>query len=309
MVGRLRVKEVMVLTSGGVPIFHYSPTGTRRLDELLSGFLTAITGFAVEFGERSVESLSFEGSDLIYDQSDPDLLFIFLAESGANKRVLRKVISELRQRFIERYKGKVNLDVPVEESFYDFKGEVIRTFDFYEDVLAATLKLSAFIVPELYTVALQFAKEKGDFLDEFHREFGNPGEKILDSIDGKLSVYELGENLSLEEDIVLEIIEYLAVWGLLKISTMNPLIQQNDTRFDAFLDIVGLPSNDYQLLSRAKTLCDGKHYILDISEKLGETSKKLYEVLKKLGDQVQWNLIEVTGLTRKSSKENKSAKV
>jgi hypothetical protein len=296
---RLRVKEVMILTSGGVPIFHYSPTGTRRLDELLSGFLTAITGFAVEFGERSVESLSFEGSDIIYDQSDPDLLFIFLADSGASKRVLRRVISELRQRFVNRYKGKVNLDVPVEEYFHDFKSEVIRAFNFYEGVLVSTSKLSAFIVPELYTVALQFAKEK-HFLDDYHREFGSPGEKILDAIDGEFSVFDMGVNLSLEEDIVLEVIEYLAVWGLVKISTMCPLIQQNDTRFDAYLDIIGLPSSDYQLLSRAKMLCDGQHYIVDISERLGETPKQLYDVLKKLGDQVQWNLVEVTGLTQKA---------
>ena len=299
MVGRLRVKEVMVLTAGGVPIFHYSPTGTRRLDELLSGFLTAITGFAVEFGERSVESLSFEGSDLIYDQSDPDLLFIFLAESGASKRVLRRVISELRERFVARYKGKANLDVPVEEHFLDFKSEVIRAFNYYEGVLITTQKLSAFVVPELYTVAFQFAKEKGNFLDEYHREFGSPGEKVLDAIDGKLSVYEMGDNLSLEEDIVLEVIEYLAVWGLVKISILCPLIQQNDARFDAYLDIIGLPSSDYQLLSRAKVLCDGTHYIIDISERLGETPKQLYDVLRKLGDQVDWKLVEVTGLTRK----------
>ena len=297
---RLRVKEVMVLTAGGVPIFHYSPTGSRRLDELLSGFLTAITGFAVEFGERSVESLSFEGSDLIYDQSDPDLLFIFLAESGANKRVLRRVISELRQRFVNRYKGKVNLDVPIEEHFLDFKGEVIRAFNFYEGVLVSTSKLSAFVVPELYTVAFQYAKEK-HFLDDYHREFGSPGEKILDAIDGKLSVYDMGVNLNLEEDIVIEVIEYLAVWGLVRISTMCPLIQQNDTRFDAYLDIIGLPSSDYQLLSRAKILCDGSNYIVDISERLGETPKQLYDMLRKLGDQVQWNLIEVTGLIRKST--------
>jgi hypothetical protein len=170
-------------------------------------------------------------------------------------------------------------------------------------------KLSAFVVPELYTVALQFAKDKGGFLDEFHREFGSPGAKVLDAINGKLSVYEMGMNLSLEEDIVLEVVEYLAVWGLVKLSTMNPLIQQNDTRFDAYLDIIGLPNSEYQLLSRAKSLCDGNHYIIDISERLGETPKQLYEVLRKLGDQIDWKLVEVTGLIRKSSEQNESAKV
>ena len=53
LAGRLRVHEFMILTTGGIPIFHYSPTETRKLDEVLSGFLTAITSFASEFGERS----------------------------------------------------------------------------------------------------------------------------------------------------------------------------------------------------------------------------------------------------------------
>ncbi|MHA1863167.1 MAG: hypothetical protein ACTSWA_05305, partial [Candidatus Thorarchaeota archaeon] len=72
MAGKLGVQEFMVLTSGGTPIFHYSSTEVRKLDELISGFLTAITSFATEFGERSIQSLSFEGSELLYEQFEDE---------------------------------------------------------------------------------------------------------------------------------------------------------------------------------------------------------------------------------------------
>ncbi|MHA1959926.1 MAG: hypothetical protein ACW99U_06825, partial [Candidatus Thorarchaeota archaeon] len=75
MAGRLRVQEFMVITDGGVPVFHYSPSDTRKLDELLSGFLTAITSFASEFGEKSVQSLSFEGSEILYEQASGKAIF------------------------------------------------------------------------------------------------------------------------------------------------------------------------------------------------------------------------------------------
>ena len=91
MVEKLGVHEFMVLTAGGTPIFHFSRTETRKLDELLSGFLSAITSFATEFGEKSIQRLSFEGSELLYEQFGTDYLFIFLVESGSSEKVLRVV--------------------------------------------------------------------------------------------------------------------------------------------------------------------------------------------------------------------------
>ena len=87
LVGKLGVHEFMVLTSGGTPLFHYSIHSERKLDELLSGFLSAITSFATEFGEKSIQSLSFEGSELLYEQYGADHIFIFLVESGASCEV------------------------------------------------------------------------------------------------------------------------------------------------------------------------------------------------------------------------------
>ena len=126
MTGKLGVQEFMVLTAGGSPIFQYSVTNVRKLDELLSGFLSAITSFASEFGERSIQSLSFEGSELLYEQVEGECLFIFLVEAGSSEKVLRAVLRELSRKFMTRYEAELKMDIPILDVFLDFEHEVRR---------------------------------------------------------------------------------------------------------------------------------------------------------------------------------------
>ncbi|MFW9844794.1 MAG: hypothetical protein ACFFEV_09475, partial [Candidatus Thorarchaeota archaeon] len=135
MTGKLGVKEFMVLTSGGTPIFHYSSTDVRKLDELLSGFLSAITSFATEFGERSIQSLSFEGSELLYEQVEDDCLFIFLVETESSEKVLRAVLRELSKKFMSRYEAELKMTIPILDVFLDFEHEVRGVFNYYEGIL------------------------------------------------------------------------------------------------------------------------------------------------------------------------------
>ncbi|MFW9848527.1 MAG: hypothetical protein ACFFF4_05270 [Candidatus Thorarchaeota archaeon] len=296
MKGRLRVQEFMVLTTGGIPIFHYSVDGTRKLDELLSGFLSAITSFASEFGERSVQSLSFEGSEIMYEQGNKDTLFIFLVDSTAPKRVLRTVLKDLSRKFILKFDRELKLEVPIEEAYLSFGKDVDRAIAFYEEILTITSSLNAYVVPSVKQKALDVAINSDSLLDDFHRDFGNSGMKILDSIDGKMPIQTISEKLGMEIDEAYEIVEYLVIWGVVNISKMCPKLEENDARFDAFLDLIGLPNKEYQLLRRAIPLCSGTRSIPEISEKLGVTNERVYELLCKLGDQVEWNLTKVTGV-------------
>ncbi len=296
MSGRLGIHEFMVLTSGGVPIFHYSPDGSRKLDELLSGFLTAITSFASEFGERSVQSLSFEGSELLYEQSESDVLCIFLTDTNAPKKILRAVLSDLSHKFTIKYNIGVFLDLAIEETYRDFKYDVERALNYYDGVLTITSSLSSFVVPSLKKDAYDFASDTQGLLDQFHRDFGGSGNRILEAVNGNDSIYDISETLGIEVHEVQEVIEYLAIWGVLQISKIAPELKAEDARFDAFLDLIGLPQKDYQLLKRAMPLCNGMKPLAEISSKLGVTSERLYEVLKKLGDEVQWKRLYVTGL-------------
>ncbi len=296
LVGNLGVYEFMVLTAGGSPIFHYSITQERKLDELLSGFLSAITSFASEFGEKSIQSLSFEGSELLYEQFGSDYLFIFLVESGSSEKVLRAVLRELSGRFLSRYKEELRMDIPVLDVFLDFENEVRGVLTYYEGVLFVTSSLSSFVIPQLMKDDLDIAIKSGGFLDEFHRDLGGSGNRILEAIDGETSIYEMGRNLGVPDEDISDVVEYLAIRGLLKISKLCPVIRENDSRFDAYLDLIGLPSKDYQLLERAKSLCNGERSLVDVSERLGVVPERLYEVFEKLGDEVKWNLVEVSGL-------------
>ncbi len=294
---RLGVQEFMVLTSGGTPIFHFSTTETRKLDELLSGFLSAITSFAAEFGEKSVQRLSFEGSELLYEQYGTDYLFIFLVESGSSEKVLRVVLRELSKRFVSRYQNELRMDIPVLDVFMDFENDVRGVFSYYEGILVIMSSLSSFVIPKINKDNLDIAIRSGGFLDEFHRDLGNYGNRVLSSIDGKTSIYDISRNLGLSETEISEIIEYLAIRGLLRVSKLCPLLQEKDARFDAYLDLIGLPSKDYQLLERAKSLCNGERSLVEISERLGVVPEQLYDVFEKLGDEVEWKLVEVTGLS------------
>lgn len=296
MVENLGVHEFMVLTAGGAPIFHFSKTETRKLDELLSGFLSAITSFATEFGEKSIQSLSFEGSELLYEQYGTDYLFIFLVETGSSEKVLRVVLRELTKRFVTRYQNEMKMDIPILDVFMDFESDVRSVLSYYEGILIVMSSLSAFIIPQVKKENLDMAIRSGGFLDEFHRDLGNSGNRVLSAIDGNTSLYDISRSLGLSETGISEVVEYLAIRGLLRVWKLCPLIQEKDARFDAYLDLIGLPSKDYQLLERAKTLCNGDRSLMDISERLGVVPEQLYEVLQKLGDEVEWKLIEVSGL-------------
>ncbi len=300
MTGKLGVHEFMVITAGGTPVFQYSRTEARKLDELLSGFLSAITSFATEFGERSIQSLTFEGSELLYEQFGGDLLFIFLVETGSSEKVLRAVLRELSRKFVARYETELKMDIPILDVFMDFEQEVKGVFTYYEGILLLISSLSAFVIPELKKDKLDIVIRSGGFLDEFHRDFGTFGNRILPAIDGKSSLHKMSQDLGVSIEEMFDVIEYLAIRGFLRISKICPSIKSNDSRFDAYLDLIGLPNKDYQLLERARSFCNGERSIVDISERIGVIPERLYDVLERLGEEVQWNLVEVSGLVEKA---------
>ncbi|MCF2137953.1 MAG: hypothetical protein K9W43_12035 [Candidatus Thorarchaeota archaeon] len=297
MSGRLKVHEFMVIASGGVPIFHYSFTGERRLNELLSGFLSAITSFASEFGERSVQSLSFKGSEILYEQADKDTIFIMLVDAGAPIHILRAVLRDLSKKFLNNYSTELGGVLIVKELFDDFETEVHRAINYYEALLLVTGKLGPFVVPEINPDALDLFLQSTDLLNEFHRTFAG-GRSVIDMINGQLTIRDIGEKLGLEVDQLLRIIEFLAIWGVVRVYRLCPLVRKDDARFDTFLDIIGLPEKDYRLLRRARMLCNGSRSIEDISRRLDVLPDRLYSVLVKLGDQVVWERLEISGVSR-----------
>jgi len=295
--GRLKLREFMVIASGGVPVFHYSFTGTKQLNDLLSGFLSAITSFASEFGERSVQSLSFKGSEILYEQAEKDTVFILLVDAGAPIHILRAVLRDLSRKFLTRYRETLGTPLVIKEVFEEFTAEVQRAASYYEAMLHVTASLGPFVVPEVNQRALELFRQSSDLLDEFHRTFPGGG-RALEAIDNSATIKALAEDLGVEVETLIQVIEFLAIWGVVRLCRLCPRVRQDDERFDAFLDIIGLPERDYRLLRRARLLCNGNRSIEEIAERLNVAPERLYEVLTKLGNEVEWQKVEIAGLTR-----------
>jgi len=284
----LGAQEFMVIAPGGAPIFHYSSRDIKRLDELLSGFLSAITSFANEFGEQSVQSLSFEGSELLYEHGDNNVIFVLLIDTDASETVLRAVLKELSKRFQEKFSSEIKMEIPIADTYARFDTEVHAVVEKYRSVLKTASQLNGFVVPKLKTQNDEFSLDS-EILDELHRDYGNPGVRVLESIDGNACIHEIREQTGLEEGDVLEIIEYLIIAGVVEIRILYPSLLKADSRFDTYLDLIGLPQKDYQVLQRAKSLCDGKHPLTDIANKINVTPDRLFEVLSKMGDtEIEW---------------------
>lgn len=284
----LGAQEFMVIAPGGAPIFHYSSRNTKRLDELLSGFLSAITSFANEFGEQSVQSLSFEGSELLYEHGDNNVIFVLLIDADASETVLRAVLKELSKRFQEKFSSEIEMEIPIADTYAGFDARVKEVIEKYRSVLKTASQLNGFVVPKLKKKDDGFSLDP-EVLDELHRDYGNHGVRILESIDGNTCIHEIREQTGLEEGDVLEIIEYLIIAGVVEIRILCPSLLKADSRFDTYLDLIGLPQKDYQVLQRAKSFCDGKHPLTDIATRINVTPERLFEVLSKMGDtEVEW---------------------
>ncbi len=293
MTTRLRVQEFMVLTTGGVPVFHYSVTGQRKLDELLSGFLSAITSFATELGEKSIQALAFGSSEILYEPAGNNHLSILLVDTGGPIRLLRAVLKDLSRKFVQMFAAQLNTDIQIEEIYLPFNDEVKRALAFYDRVHATLSGISPLAVPSVNLSALSFPDSSSNLLEAYHREFGSVGERLLENIDGRTTIRQLSQALGLEMSEIIEAIEYLAVWGVVQILKMCPIIRESDSRFDLYLDMVGIPSRDFQILSKARPLCNGNRSIEEISERIGVTAERLSEVLGRLGNMVRYNLINV----------------
>ncbi len=278
-------------------MFHYSVTGQRKLDELLSGFLSAITSFATELGEKSVQALSFGGSEILYEQAGTNHLSILLVDTGGPVRLFRAVLKDLSRKFVQRFALHLNTDIHIEDIYRPFVQEVKRALDFYDRVHTNISSISPFAVPSVNLSALSLHMTSVNLLEEYHREFGSIGERLLENIDGKTTIRELSQTLGLEVNEIVEAIEYLAVWGVVKIMKKCPLLRESDTRFEVYLNIIGIPNKDFQILNKARPLCNGSRSIEEISERIGVTAERLCEVFDRLGNMVKYNLMDVISMT------------
>jgi hypothetical protein len=96
------VKEIVVLRDSGILLFHYSVSGTRKLDELAAAFLSAVGSFAQEVKQDRITVMSFEKNKLVWERKG-DLYFIALVSEDDSGEIHRVILQDLAEHFVSMY--------------------------------------------------------------------------------------------------------------------------------------------------------------------------------------------------------------
>ena len=91
--------------SGGVLCYSKTFFGDDKIDDdLISGFLTAISNIAKEIGGGEIESLNFRNFNFIYTHDDEKLcIFIIVTDIDDPEEEAREKLDLLKNEFIARY--------------------------------------------------------------------------------------------------------------------------------------------------------------------------------------------------------------
>ncbi len=416
----------MILKKTGHTLFHYSEDDSKVLSDLVGNFLSAVSTFAEELGERNIQSLEFEENKFVYEALG-DLLFVFLIGTDEPEDIYRIMLRDISKEFMDRYgeivKSEV-VDFDLFNEFNDYVKQVLMRYEglspiakkyptiillsedmsklkdavtsaesgdvvhrlciisqdgyvFYSDLKSFEMDLvfesierikqegkdklpyliiersildpqtSLFlytitdmayllaiinsnydidkilesllplintirdlnksnfikITPEMAEVSLEdlqisvfepvfsridLLRENPAKKQEFRNLFGKIGFQVVDSLTRKLSFNDLIVRTKLAPNTLAEILNYLIHFGAIRIVELYPVINEIDERFDAYLELVGMRSQDYQILKAAVPFCDGKTSLGEISLRIGVPRAQLYEILKSSGDRVKW---------------------
>lgn len=220
-------------------------------------------------GYLTVTQTTFdEGTKLFIHQLSPELMLLAIIREDLHESRCAEIISPLVYglRNVD-YSSMVKIDpkTKLAEVFSDL--EIFSTNPMMESTLYA---------------------EQTKPAREFALLFGNAGIDVIQAIDGVSSVEEIRERTGVHGRQLAEILSYLAERGYIRRIIFYPKLAVSDARFLAFLETVGLPRDEYQILDQAKGFCDGNNSVADIAQRIGADEEKLITILRKLGDNVEW---------------------
>jgi len=125
------VKEVIILRDTGIPLFHYSATGTKKLDELVAAFLSAMGSIAEQVGEQRIRVVSFASNKFVWERNG-DLFFVALVSQDDSTEIYRVFLRDLSDQFVSTYYSelkKEQADIRMFKTFTDTVEALLQKFD------------------------------------------------------------------------------------------------------------------------------------------------------------------------------------
>ncbi|MHA2352418.1 MAG: hypothetical protein ACXAC0_05160 [Candidatus Thorarchaeota archaeon] len=414
------VKEIIVLRDSGILLFHYSVSGTRRLDELAAAFLSAVGSFAKEVSEDRITVMSFAKNKLVWERKG-DLYFIALVSEEDSGEIHRVILQDLAEQFVSTFYSDLRRELPDSKKFRAFADVVEVTLQKFDGIPGLARRYKTILLPaqDLNTLkrvlsevevnrdilrggmvtsdgyvavsnlrayeleaVLDFlpdvnkkvemndhsSLEKGNsFLlmqipkkglcafvvklgmsEKTYLDLVNPFTSLLqltsfeearkfepDKVEGPISFYGFDaveaavsdedirretkmslsafsdsiqagalrlvnslDDTSTVDDVVEasglireqadEVLAQLIAKGVVRISKMFPVIEDRDERFVAYLEVIGIKKKDFDVVESIWKYCNGSLSLREISERSEIPSQRILEVLRALGNHVQW---------------------
>jgi hypothetical protein len=144
------VKEIIVLRETGILLFHYSISGTRRLDELVAAFLSAVGSFAREVSQDKITVMSFAKDKLVWEKQG-DLYFIALVSQDDSGEIHRVILQDLSEQFVSKYYSELMKELPDSRQFRPFADIVEATLQKFDGIpgLARRYRTALLPAPDL----------------------------------------------------------------------------------------------------------------------------------------------------------------
>ena len=124
------VKELWIMLKSGLNLFHYQTlySDYQNLDSLLfSGFITALSEFAMSMSNKQIEFLKLQIDELYFVIKDAIIVTSIIdATQGIEKNVLTQLLDYIGEKFLEMYASQLknnlfNWDTIEEEFSHEIK--------------------------------------------------------------------------------------------------------------------------------------------------------------------------------------------
>jgi hypothetical protein len=140
------VKEIIVLREGGILLFHYSVSGTRKLDELAAAFLSAVDSFAKEVSQDRITVMSFAQNKLVWEKKG-DLYFIALVSEEDSGEIHRVILQDLAEHFVSAFYSELRRELPNSKKFRPFADIVETTLQKFDGIPGLARRYKTILLP------------------------------------------------------------------------------------------------------------------------------------------------------------------
>ena len=160
------ILRILILSSGGLLLYSKNFLSDQNEnedlildDDLIGGFLSAISSFAIEIKGGEIKALNFRNSNFIYSYDTQfGCMFVLITEIEDLEEEAREKIELMKNEFIKRYSSYLE----------DFSG-MVSVFDDFDEFIEEHI----FIPPKILLIG-ENGVGKTTIMDLF------PGEKILE---------------------------------------------------------------------------------------------------------------------------------